>query len=161
MEQCTICFVSAIQFACMSFLLLQYSHLMFCHSQFTVLYCNVLSCIVLLYQLKLGPISINISLQIPLNANQSVPNCSLLYCNVLYVLYFSDLYGAVLKYNVTYADMVVWHVLCARCVLSHFTAQAHFQPSLLQLETAPNLESIILYFPGGRWRMGGGAMQRC
>ena len=47
----------------------------------------------------------------------------------------------------TLTDMGVWGVLSARCILSHFTAQGAFS-AISQLETAPNLESIILYFPG-------------
>ena len=45
------------------------------------------------------------------------------------------------------SHMGVWRVLCAGRVLSHFTAQGAFS-AISQLETAPNLESIILYFPG-------------
>ena len=43
--------------------------------------------------------------------------------------------------------MGIRRVLCARRVLSHFTAQGTFS-AISQLETALNLESIILYFPG-------------
>ena len=61
--------------------------------------------------------------------------------------------------------MGVWRVLCAGRILSHFTAQGAFS-AISQLETAPNLESIILHFPGGRWLTRGGAVggragQRC
>ena len=48
---------------------------------------------------------------------------------------------------VVYSDMGVWRVFRARRELSHLTAEGADVASS-QLETAPNLESIILYFPG-------------